>query len=117
MIFINKVLTGHHLYEIFKENFNLVRGVYDLAKSAGFTPQLNAPVQCLSLNEYAGTTKYRPVDIIIMGDQPLACVDVTVVSPLTKAKSKTAEGRHLLVTNAASSKHRKYDKFCTNDRK
>jgi hypothetical protein len=94
----------------------VARGLYDLARAAGFSPQLNAPVQCLGFNEYGDTTKYRPADVLIMGDeQPLACVDVTVVSPLTKAKSTTAEGRQpgKLVTNAAASKHKKYDELCT----
>ena len=50
-----------------------------------------------------------------MGDEkPLACVDVTVVSPLSKAKSETAEGRQPGKTAAiaANVKHEKYDDSC-----
>ena len=55
-----------------------------------------------------------------MGDaQPLACVDVTVVSPLTEAKSLTAEGRipGKAASNAARAKHIKHEIPCTNDGK
>jgi hypothetical protein len=98
----------------------VARGLYDIAKAAGFSPQLNAPVQCLGLNEHGDTTKFKPADVLMMGDeQPLACVDVTVVSPLSKAKSITAEGRQpgKLVANAATAKRKKHEPACTKDGK
>ena len=98
----------------------VAKALHDLAKVAGFNPTLNAPVQCLGFNEHGDTTQLRPADVLMMGDtQPLACVDVTVVSPLTEAKSHTAEGRipGKAASNAAKAKYGKHEIPCTKDGK
>jgi len=74
----------------------LCGSVIDLALRYGFHAEKNAKVECLGLSDRYGIRRLRPADVLISRDGVnSACVDVTVGSPLSDAKSSTSEGKFI----------------------
>jgi hypothetical protein len=93
----------------------VVDALYDISQGSGFHPTANAPVQCLETT-VNNVTMLRPADLLIDGDaRKQVCVDVTIVSPLSMAKSVLPEGRvpGFLAKDAAKRKIEKHALACT----
>ncbi len=114
---------GHHSFACLGEgNLNCSRhdsiaiSISDLSRKAGYSPTLNAPVQCLGENSAGSFRAGRPADILVVAGDSFnsTCIDVTVVSPLTSAKSTTNYGTvpGTLVKYAAKNKNKKYLAGC-----
>jgi hypothetical protein len=93
----------------------VVLAVGELAREAGLVPVVNAPVTCLGVSS-SGTHLYRPADVLLNGPNGLRrdCVDVTVTSSLTRARSATRAGQvpGALVATAAVAKIDKHRRSC-----
>ena len=87
-----------------------------LAQYCGLHPRKEA-VTCVWQATNGGVKHLRPADLLVDGDtfDRKLCVDVTIVSPLSLAKSATAAGRDLgkLVQQKAKEKIRKHQEPCT----
>lgn len=96
----------------------VVNALAHLAQSAGFGPPsqtTNSSFQCPSwFSPDQAPRRLRPADIYLIDDQHL-CVDVTIVSPLSHAKSMTPAGRILGKTllSAVAEKFYKHGQPCT----
>ena len=84
--------------------------IADLARKAGFHPEIEANVPCLGYSQSGGSQRLRPADVLIDGDgYQRTCFDVTVTSPLSAAKSRTLMGRvvgKLAVSKAVDKCHK-----------
>jgi len=69
-----------------KARHDLVRdALSDLAGKCDFNPVKDAPVNCLGFSSNGVLHRYRPADLLIRGnDFNRDCIDVTVVSPISK---------------------------------
>ena len=87
-----------------------------LAESVGITARYNAKEGHTAGFRGADAQQYvdfRPGDCVFMlPQQPIMCIDLTIGSPLSVAKSSKPEGQHpgLLMAQASIKKHRQYDK-------
>jgi len=94
----------------------LVKGVGDVAKTACLNARVNAPVTCLGFSQ-SSPHLYKPADVLmdaVVGNVSI-CVDVTIGSPLSEAKSNTSEGKRpgFLTTAHAKTKIAKHGGACS----
>jgi hypothetical protein len=87
---------------------NLLRdALYDLSSMARFHPVKDADVHCLGTRNNGTSATFRPADLLIAGDDfHQDCVDVTVISPITR--NMPAHGSVTAAVEEAEKK--KYDK-------
>jgi len=88
----------------------------DLAARHGHYAQRNANVICLGHSVRNHVKQLRPADLLVHGPVSSQCVDVTVVSPLSDAKSSTSQGNApgRQVLDAAAAKIRKHQEAVDN---
>ncbi len=93
----------------------LQQSLYGFGHAAGVNIKEDGPVTCLGETRRNGAiSRQRPADLLIEEGAVHTCIDVTVVSPLSAAKSKTQEGKQLraLVNKTAADKCSKHKPPC-----
>jgi len=93
----------------------LQQSIYGFGHAAGVNIKEDASVKCLDMTHRDGTiSRLRPADLLIEEGAVHTCIDVTVVSPLSAAKSNLPEGRDLwvLVDKTAEDKRSKHQGPC-----
>jgi hypothetical protein len=93
----------------------LVYSVCAVGKDSGFGASLNPKIQCLADTEGGSLRRNRPADLLLNGNAPgSTCVDITIVSPLSNAKSNSRQGQEvgLLAREAALLKKKKHAEAC-----
>jgi hypothetical protein len=97
-----------------RRHVTVVKALHDLFHSAGLYPVMNGPFQCLS-HVNSILHRRRPADLLIDGDNcDKFCIDVTVVSPLSDAKTTASQGKTcgLLAAVAVKDKISKHKGSC-----
>jgi hypothetical protein len=80
---------------LFARHDTVLTTLVDQAAACGLNPQKNAKVTCLGERSRFGRRFLRPADLLLDDAGYKTCVDVTIVSPLSQARSVTLCGRVL----------------------